>query len=228
MISMTRLQLFGLSVAAAILATASVHAEGDKAIGRKLIYTCNGCHGVVGYENAYPRYPVPRLAGQNEQYIINALHGYKTGERTHPTMVAQAESLSDKDTGDIAAYLSSLAPATPALSDADKAKLASDLKEVSEKSPGGKKAAACFACHGADGNAIDPQYPRLAGQYNMYLQQALHEYKTGKRTNPIMKGFVAQLSDQDIEDIAAYYSTLPAKLNTPTKLSTLNGHIQGD
>lgn len=105
---MTRLQLLGLAVATALFAATSAHAEGDKAAGRKLIYTCNGCHGVPGYTNAYPNYPVPKIAGQNEQYIVNALHGYKSGERTHPTMMAQAESLSDKDIADIAAYLSSL------------------------------------------------------------------------------------------------------------------------
>jgi cytochrome c553 len=87
---------------------------------------------------------------------------------------------------------------------------------------GKTKAAVCFACHGTDGNAVDPQYPRLAGQYNMYLQQALHEYKDGRRGNPIMKGFVATLSDQDIEDVAAYFSSLPSKLGT------LQGHVQGD
>lgn len=87
---------------------------------------------------------------------------------------------------------------------------------------GKTKAAACFACHGADGNGVDPQYPRLAGQYNEYIQEVLHEYKDGRRNNPIMKGFAATLSDQDIEDIAAYYSALP------TKLDTLKGHIQGD
>jgi cytochrome c553 len=87
---------------------------------------------------------------------------------------------------------------------------------------GKTKATACFACHGADGNGVDPQYPRLAGQYFGYIQQALHEYKDGRRGNPIMKGFAAQLSDQDIDDIAAYYSSLP------TKLDTLKGHVQGD
>ena len=109
MILMNRLQLLGLTVAATFLATASAHAEGDKATGRKLVYTCNGCHGVVGYENAYPQYPVPKIAGQNQQFIVNALHEYKSGERNHPTMTAQAQSLSDKDIDDIAAYLSSLA-----------------------------------------------------------------------------------------------------------------------
>jgi cytochrome c553 len=108
MISMTRLQLLG-AVAAAVLATASVHAEGDKAAGKKLVYTCAGCHGVPGYDNAYPQYPVPKIAGQNEQYIINALHGYQSGDRAHPTMGAQAQSLSDADIQNIAAFLSSLA-----------------------------------------------------------------------------------------------------------------------
>ena len=87
---------------------------------------------------------------------------------------------------------------------------------------GKQKAATCFACHGVDGNSIDPQYPRLAGQYNLYLQRVLHEYKGGQRNNPIMKGMVSTLSDQDIEDIAAYFSSLPSKLDT------LKGHVQGD
>ncbi|HEV2679999.1 MAG TPA: cytochrome c [Rhodanobacter sp.] len=87
---------------------------------------------------------------------------------------------------------------------------------------GKQKAATCFACHGADGNSVDPQYPRLAGQYNLYLQQVLREYKDGQRGNPIMKGMVATLSDQDIEDVAAYFSSLP------TKLDTLKGHVEGN
>lgn len=107
---MIRLQLLGLAAAAALLATASAHAEGDKAAGRMLVYTCAGCHGIPGYANAYPDYPVPKIAGQNEQYIINALNEYKSGDRTYPTMEAQAQSLSEQNIKDIAAYLSSLTP----------------------------------------------------------------------------------------------------------------------
>ena len=73
------------------------------------IYTCGGCHGVTGYKNAYPNYHVPRIAGQNADYLIAALKAYKTGDREHPTMRAQGESLSEQDIQDIAAYLSSLA-----------------------------------------------------------------------------------------------------------------------
>lgn len=79
---------------------------------------------------------------------------------------------------------------------------------------GKTKSVTCQACHGADGAAkVDPQYPRLAGQYRDYLARALHEYKVGSRENAIMAGFVATLSDQDIDDLAAYFASLPPALN---------------
>lgn len=76
--------------------------------GKQLTYTCQGCHGVTGYKNAYPNYHVPFIGGQSEQYLTNALAEYKKGARKHPTMQAQAESFSDQDIADIAAFLSSL------------------------------------------------------------------------------------------------------------------------
>lgn len=86
---------------------------------------------------------------------------------------------------------------------------------------GKTKAAACEACHGTDGNGIAPNYPALAGQYQDYLAQVLHEYKNGQRTNAIMNGMAAPLSDADIQDLAAYFASMPSKL------SDLNGKIQG-
>ena len=89
---------------------------------------------------------------------------------------------------------------------------------------GKAKAVVCQACHGADGNAgTDPQYPRLAGQYRDYMARALHEYKSGDRKNPIMAGFAATLSDQDIENVATYFSSLPG-----SKLTDMTGRVQGD
>jgi len=66
---------------------------------------------------------------------------------------------------------------------------------------GKAKSTTCAACHGADGNSTVPSFPRLAGQHRDYLLQALHEYKTGKRTNPIMGAQVQALSDTDMEDL---------------------------
>jgi cytochrome c553 len=86
----------------------SVPAAGNTEVGKQLTYTCAGCHGIVEYKNAYPQYNVPRIAGQNETYLINALKEYKSHERKHPTMRAQAGSFSDEDIANIAAYLASL------------------------------------------------------------------------------------------------------------------------
>jgi cytochrome c553 len=87
-------------------------AAGTDAIerGRQLAYTCQGCHGIAGYKNAYPNFHVPKIGGQSQQYVINALQEYRTGDRRHPTMQAQAQSFSDADIADIAAFLSSLQP----------------------------------------------------------------------------------------------------------------------
>lgn len=72
---------------------------------------------------------------------------------------------------------------------------------------GQTKSQPCQACHGANGMSVDPMYPNLAGQYASYLQQALTDYRDGTRKNPIMSGFAAALSDQDIADLAAWFSS---------------------
>jgi cytochrome c553 len=65
----------------------------------------------------------------------------------------------------------------------------------------------CQACHGQDGNGVgDPQYPVIAGQYADYLSLAMLAYKTGERQNVIMQGFMAPLSEQDIDDLAAFFA----------------------
>lgn len=71
---------------------------------------------------------------------------------------------------------------------------------------GKTKAAVCAACHGADGNSTQPIYPKLAGQGAPYLDKQLHDFKSGKRDNAIMKGMAAGLSDADMANLAAYFS----------------------
>lgn len=100
--------LFGIIMACA--ASQSI-AKGDARNGKSLAYTCSGCHGIPEYKNAYPSYHVPKIAGQNEAYIVNALNAYAKGERNHPTMSAQAKSFSSQEIADIAAYLSAIKPA---------------------------------------------------------------------------------------------------------------------
>ena len=81
-------------------------AQGDRLAGQVKAIPCMGCHGIPGYFNVYPTYHVPRVRGQHPEYIVYALKAYKDGQRAHPTMRAQAASLSEQDMADIAAYFS--------------------------------------------------------------------------------------------------------------------------
>lgn len=89
-------------------ALAQNETEGDPERGRVIGYTCFGCHGVPFQQNVYPTYPVPKIGGQTYGYIVSALEAYRAGERQHATMQAQANTLSDQDIRDIAAYFVSL------------------------------------------------------------------------------------------------------------------------
>jgi len=74
---------------------------------------------------------------------------------------------------------------------------------------GQNKAAACAACHGVDGNSVTPEWPSLAGQHPDYVSRQLHAYQSGEREDVLMSAFASSLSAEDIDDLAAYFATLP-------------------
>ena len=87
------------------IASFNAFAAGDYKAGKIKAYTCTGCHGIVNYNNTYPTYHVPRIGGQNEEYVVISLKAFRSGERKHNNMNLQAEALSDQDIEDIAVYL---------------------------------------------------------------------------------------------------------------------------
>jgi cytochrome c553 len=180
-------------IAAVALAVVSLAAgaDGDAARGAKLAYTCLGCHGIENSKNAYPKYSVPKLGGQNEAYIVAALSEYKSGARWHPTMRGFAAGLTGQDYADLAAYFNSAAPKIPA---------AEPIGSPPEQ------AATCVACHGKSGVGTMDEYPNLTGQHADYIAQALNDYRLGKRKNPLMQPFAQQLSQDDIRALAKFYS----------------------
>src|SRR5438445_5862367 len=120
---------------------------------------CIGCHGIPGYRTAFPEvYHVPKIAGQQPVYLINALKAYRSGERSHPSMRGIAASLSDRDLADLAAYYGVPAGTAQASGDAESGKA--------------KVAQVCAACNGPDGNRPSaPDPPTLAGQSAAHLAQ---------------------------------------------------------
>ncbi len=214
---MNKLLLTLSSLLVASVTALSAHAQdaqGDAKAGEKKIAMCIGCHGIPGYQASFPEvYRVPMISGQNAKFIVSALNAYKKGERKHPSMRGIAESLSDQDIADIAAYYEahgkSEAAAAAKTTPAPSAKVAELLTK------GG-----CVACHGADFNKpVDPSYPKIGGQPADYLFVALKSYKTEGhatwgRANPIMGGIAKQFSNAELKELAGYIHSLPAEVKT--------------
>jgi len=90
---------------------------------------------------------------------------------------------------------------------------------------GQKKAEVCASCHGPQGISQAPNFPILAGQYSDYIERALKDYRSGERDNAIMKGFAANLSDADIRDLAAWFSS-QSGLSGPANQSALRRRVR--
>lgn len=202
-------------------ATASAQdVKGDAAVGKSKVAMCIGCHGIPGYQASFPEiYKVPKISGQGAKYIVSALNAYKKGERKHPSMRGIAESLSDQDMADVAAYYSTHGVV-------EGATLAA--KPAVEPSPQVAillKKAACISCHGENfAKPISPDYPKIAGQYSDYLFVSLKAYKTENnpqigRSNGVMAGMVKQFSNAELKEISKYIAALPGDLKTVPQAS---------
>jgi cytochrome c553 len=205
--------LFALAVS---LVTVSAHAQdikGDVKAGESKNAMCIGCHGIKGYQASFPEvYKVPMISGQSAKYIASALHAYKKGERKHPTMRGIADSLSDQDIADLAAFYSQHGVVEGAAAAAHTAKTPSPAVAALL----GK--ANCASCHGADfSKPIDPSYPKLGGQHADYLFVALKAYKVENnpkvgRGNAIMGAMAKQYTNTELKQLASYLASVEGDL----------------
>ena len=201
----------GLSLGLVHAATA-----GDAASGRGKTEVCVACHGVEGNIAATA---FPKLAGQNEKYLLKQLKEIQSGVRPVPTMAGQLDNMDDGDLADIAAYYASQ---TASGGQTDPAKLAlgqtvyrAGISEIG--------VAACTGCHGPRGNGNAPAgFPTLAGQHAEYLASQLRRFRAGAeytlednpeaRTNDgdgrMMRDVAARLSDREINAVASYLAGL--------------------
>jgi len=192
-----------LLLIAGLVAGQSAFAAGDATEGATIGYSCLGCHGIEGYNNAYPTYHVPRLGGQKRAYIESALHAYRDGSRKHPTMKAQGGSLSESDIENLAAWVEQFGSATD--------------KATAESVAGVGAAVTCVACHGEAGSSVMPVPPVLSGQHQDYLKSALEQYQEGARSGTVMSAFAATLSEDDIEAVTLYYASQRGLFTPATK-----------
>jgi cytochrome c553 len=200
--SIKSLAMLGIIAFVALFNMNSLAADIER--GQRISQTCLGCHGAPGLRNPGPVYSIPMVGGQHPEYIISALQAYKSKQRSHRTMQAQASNLSDQDMADIAAFFSAMAGnSRPSNVNAQAA------------ARGQRKSAICASCHGATGDGDNVTFPKLAGQYESYLTQALKDYRSGDRQNGIMAGLAGTLKISDIEDLSAWFASQQGGLSAP-------------
>jgi len=176
---------------------------------RELVsYACAKCHGYKG--NGVSISPIfPILAGQNAVYIEGQLKLLRQRGRADPHarafMWGISRGLSDEEIGDLATYFESLPPVTgkPSTNPA----LAAKGKEIYENGVEEPKVVKCAQCHG-DVGAGTNNVPRLAGQHKGYIALQLHYYHTGLRENKLMNRNVKNITDDQIDAVTEYISTL--------------------
>ncbi len=168
----------------------------DPAAGRKIANMCRTCHGIDGYAQI----PIaPHIGGEPKEYLEAQLMAFKTGKREHEMMSIVAAGLSAQQISDVAAwYASHSAVAT----------LPEGTSE--EDAP-----MACVSCHGADGISLLLDAPNLAGEVNIYIDTQLKAFRNGNRQHEIMSDIAASLTDEDIREIANWYSKVRLEIKPP-------------
>lgn len=164
--------------------------------GRKVAGMCRTCHGIDGYA----KIPIaPHIGGEPEAYIIGQLTAFRSGERVHEMMSVVASGLSDQQITDAATWYASQ-NATAILPEGV---TEDDAPEI------------CTACHGVDGIALAEDAPNLAGETNIYIETQLKAFRIGKRTHEVMSEIAAELTDEEMRELANWYAGVTLEIAPP-------------
>ncbi|NQZ32959.1 MAG: cytochrome c4 [Oceanospirillaceae bacterium] len=194
-----------IGLALSLTISTYAYAAGDAAAGKEKSVACGACHGADGNSEVGT---FPKLAGQNEKYLIKQMLAIQSDERSVPEMAGQLDGKNEQDIEDIAAYYTSkkiLGGKTAA----DQLELGQSIYRSGIAS---KQVAACTACHGAKGQGLPTAgYPALSGQHAAYTEKQLKSFRTVSRTNDpnsMMRDIAARLSDVEIKAVASYIQGL--------------------
>lgn len=185
---------------------AALVSKGDpKQAEATVTQVCAACHAVDGNSAS----PVnPRLAGLNYEYLNKQLLNFKSGERKSPVMAGIVANLTPQDMQNLAAYYSAQQPKAAKAKDQA---LALTGQKIYRGGVQGSGVPACAACHGAQGQGIPTQFPRLAGQHTDYIYDQLNKFRTGERANDgakMMRTIAAKMTDADMRAVATYIQGL--------------------
>ena len=187
--------------------TSAAAFAGDAAAGKTKSAACGGCHGFDGNS---PIATYPKLAGQNEAYIVKQVKDFKANTtRQNAIMLGMVAAVSDEDAADIGAYYQTQSLSQAATFDEAKAAAGRELYKGGNLQTG---IPACQACHGPMGSGTAGiGYPQLGGQYVEYTLAQLKAFKEGTRSNDdkeLMRSIVEKMSDEDMDAVANYIASL--------------------
>lgn len=181
-------------------------AKGDPKAAEALVnQVCAGCHAVDGNSAAAAN---PKLAGLNAEYLYKQLADFKSGDRKSAVMAGMVATLTPQDMKNLAAYFSMQQPKGGTSKDKT---LALQGQKVYRGGVQGAGVPACASCHGAKGQGIPVQFPRLAGQHADYIYAQLNAFRVGARANDgakMMRTIAAKMTDSDMQAVASYIQGL--------------------
>ncbi len=182
------LALGGVLLAGGVAAPARAEEPaGDRAAGRQLAGQCRTCHGLDGFAQI----PIaPHIGGEPADYLAAQLTAFRDGTREHEMMTIVARNLTDPQIADLAAWYAGHTITV---------EMTADPAQAPE---------ACIACHGADGIALIPEAPNLAGETNIYIDTQLKAFRTGTRVHETMSAIAAELTDAEIRAAADWYAAV--------------------
>jgi cytochrome c553 len=185
-----------------VIAPGSASQNEDSAYqeGAEVAAICVDCHGINGYSL---KPGIPSLAGQQPAYLIASTMEYVKGNRGHEEKETMLQGMRQIDIEKMAMFFASQSPATR------------DAPPFGDPVRGEPLSAGCGECHGSRGVSHDPLVPSLAGQEPVYLVNAIKAYRSRERDHEDMMG---DSSDEEIEDIAAYYAVQTAQAATGESL----------
>jgi cytochrome c553 len=209
------LHAIAAALAAALMTSPGQAGAGDVERGKAKAVACVACHGATGVG---ARREIPNLAGQHEAYLAAQIRAFRRAEvdggkpgdpavRYDPVMGHQAAGMTNADADDLAAYYASR-PCVP--------------EKLDKGEPAAAVAKNCAECHGAFGRSTNALVPRLAGQHDDYLENQLRAFRGlmrdrpagvahRLRVHPVMGPRGMMLNDQDIRELAGYFSGLSCR-----------------
>jgi len=179
---------------------------------------CANCHGLYGQaasggNSAFS----PKLTPQSKDYLVARLNAYRSGAIQHPQMSLIAQMISEQDIENVSAWYASI-PVTIIGNTVNQEAGVEANDGSTAKAAAGKTIASqiCSSCHGLDGQAVASGnsfiVPSLTAQQKEYMILRLRDFKSGKIADPIMSPIAKALSDQDIENVATWYSGIEIKV----------------